>query len=104
MSSRVLYPAKLTFKNEEFRAPLVQGHEFEQALGGEEKHGSLECFSVWGHKELDMTKQRNSNSGVPRQTAVESVASRPALQEILTVSLQIEMKGHERVPPSHREK
>ena len=33
---------------------LLDGHKFEQALevGGQ---GSLECCSLWGHKESDMT-------------------------------------------------
>ena len=40
---------------------LLYGHEFEQVLGvGDEQEG-LECFSPCGHKELDMTKQRNNN-------------------------------------------
>ena len=34
----------------------LKGHEFEQAPGGQ---GSLACYSPWGHKELDMTKQLN---------------------------------------------
>ena len=33
----------------------MDGHEFEQALGDSEGQGSLACFSLWGHKELDMT-------------------------------------------------
>ena len=33
----------------------MDGHEFEQALGNSEGQGSLACFSLWGHKELDMT-------------------------------------------------
>ena len=37
----------------------LNGHEFEQALGDDEGQGSLVCFSPWGHKELDMTKQLN---------------------------------------------
>ena len=31
-------------------------HEFEQTLGDSEEQGTLECYSPWGHKELDMTK------------------------------------------------
>ena len=34
-------------------------HEFEQALGTSDGQGSLGCFSLWGHKELDMTEQLN---------------------------------------------
>ena len=33
----------------------LNGHEFEQSLGDSEGEGSLECFSPWGHRELDMT-------------------------------------------------
>ena len=34
-------------------------HEFEQALGDGEGQGSLVCYSPWGGKELDTTKQLN---------------------------------------------
>ena len=34
----------------------LNGHEFEQPPGDSEGQGSLECFSPWGHKELDMTE------------------------------------------------
>ena len=34
----------------------LNGHEFEQTLGDSEEQGTLECYSPWGHKELDMTK------------------------------------------------
>ena len=37
----------------------LNGHEFEQASGADDGQGSLVCFSPWGHKELDMTKQLN---------------------------------------------
>ena len=33
----------------------LDGHEFEQALGVGDRQGSLECCSLWGYKELDMT-------------------------------------------------
>ena len=29
------------------------GHEFEQALGVDDRQGSLACCNPWGHKELD---------------------------------------------------
>ena len=32
------------------------GHEFEQALGVGDRQGSLECCSLWGYKELDVTE------------------------------------------------
>ena len=34
----------------------LDGHEFEQALGVGEGHGSLVCFSPWGYKESNMTE------------------------------------------------
>ena len=34
------------------------GHEFEQALGDGEGQGSLACWSLWGHKELNTTEQQ----------------------------------------------
>ena len=37
----------------------LNGHEFEQAPGVGDGHVSLECYSPWGHKELDMTEQLN---------------------------------------------
>ena len=38
---------------------LLNGHEFEPALGAGDGHGGLECCSPWGCKELDMTEQLN---------------------------------------------
>ena len=37
----------------------LDGHEFEQALGVGDVQGSLACYSLWGHKDLDMTEQLN---------------------------------------------
>ena len=37
----------------------LNGHEFEQALGGGEGQGSLACCSSWGCREWDMTEQLN---------------------------------------------
>ena len=39
----------------------LNGHEFEQALGDSEGHGSLACCSPWGSKEMDTTGQLNNN-------------------------------------------
>ena len=41
----------------------LNGHKFEQAPGDGEGEGSLACYSLWGHKELDMT-ERLINSGL----------------------------------------
>ena len=37
----------------------LNGHEFEQALRVGDVQGSLECFGLWGHKELDTSEQLN---------------------------------------------
>ena len=37
----------------------LNGREFEQAPGIGDGQGSLVCFSPWGCKESDMTKQLN---------------------------------------------
>ena len=37
----------------------IDGHEFDQAQGSGDAHGSLVCCSPWGHKESDMTEQLN---------------------------------------------
>ena len=31
----------------------LDGYEFEQALGVDDRQGGLACCSPWGHKELD---------------------------------------------------
>ena len=38
---------------------LLDGLEFEQALGVGDGQGSLVCCSLWGHKELDTTERLN---------------------------------------------
>ena len=41
----------------------INGYEFEQTQGdseGQDGEGQV-CFSPWGHKESDMTKQLNNN-------------------------------------------
>ena len=37
----------------------LNGHEFEQTPGVVDRQGILVCYSPWGHKESDMTKQLN---------------------------------------------
>ena len=39
----------------------LNGHEFEQALGVGDGHGSLACCIAWGHKESDMTELTGLN-------------------------------------------
>ena len=41
---------------------LLNGHEFEHALGDGEGQGSLACCSPWDRKELDRTEQLNNNN------------------------------------------
>ena len=40
-------------------ASLLDGHEFEQALGVGDGQGSLVGCSPWGHKESNMTERLN---------------------------------------------
>ena len=35
---------------------LLDGHEFEQALGDGDEQGGLECCSLWGCRESDVTE------------------------------------------------
>ena len=37
----------------------LDGHAFEQALGGGDGQEILVCCSPWGHKESDMTERLN---------------------------------------------
>ena len=39
----------------------LDGHEFEQAPGDSEGQRRLACYSAWGYKELDTTKQLNNS-------------------------------------------
>ena len=36
---------------------LLDGLEFEKALGAGDGHGSLACWNLWGHKKSDMIKR-----------------------------------------------
>ena len=40
-------------------------HESEQALGVDDRQGSLACCSPWGHKESDTTEQLNLTELLP---------------------------------------
>ena len=42
----------------------LNGHEFEQALGGGDGQGSLVCCSPWGRKESEITELLNNNSSI----------------------------------------
>ena len=42
----------------------LNGHEFGQTPGNSEEQGSLVCYSPWGLKELDKTKQLNNNNAM----------------------------------------
>ena len=39
----------------------LNGHEFEQALGGGDGQGGLGCCGPWGHRESDLIKRLNNN-------------------------------------------
>ena len=51
-------------------------HEFEQVLGDGEEQGSLVCYSLWGHKELDVTERLNDNCSIAFSFIIE-VGNRP---------------------------
>ena len=38
---------------------LISGQEFVQTLGDGERHGSLACYSLWGHEESETTWRLN---------------------------------------------
>ena len=40
----------------------LNGHEFEQTLGGSEGQGSLACCSPRGHKEMDTNERLNNDN------------------------------------------
>ena len=42
----------------------LNGQEFEQTLGDDERQGSLVCCSPWGHKESDMTERVDNKGGM----------------------------------------
>ena len=43
----------------------LNGHKFEQALGDGEGEGSLACYSLWGHKELDTATKHTCGLNIP---------------------------------------
>ena len=45
---------------------LLDGYEFEQALGVGDGQGSLVCCSPWGHKESDMTATKLNELKIQR--------------------------------------
>ena len=45
----------------------LNGYEFEQALGDDERQGSLTCCSPWGPTESDMTERLKNNEGTEMQ-------------------------------------
>ena len=42
----------------------LDGHEFDQTPGDDERQGSLACCGLWGCKELDTTERQDSSSKV----------------------------------------
>ena len=55
----------------------LSGHEFEQALGGGDGQGSLECCSPWGHKESDTTEDGTTARATPTQTKNQGICELP---------------------------
>ena len=51
------------------RHHLLEGHEFEQALGVGDGQGSLVCCILWGRKELDTNEQLNNNKFIGKTDA-----------------------------------
>ena len=47
----------------------LNGHEFEQALGGSERKGSLACYSPWSHKETEL-RNWTTTCKISRDTAL----------------------------------
>ena len=66
---------------------LLDGHEFEQALGVGDGQGSLECCNPWGHKESDKTERLHCTELIefPGESAVKNL---PAMQERWVWSLR----------------
>ena len=50
----------------------LNGHEFEQALGGGEGQESLACCSPWDHKELDMIEPLNNSNNMSTESTMLS--------------------------------
>ena len=46
----------------------LKGREFEQTSGDSEGQGGLACYSPWGHKESDTTRQLKNNNDSPKAT------------------------------------
>ena len=40
----------------------LDGYQFEETPGDDERHGSLACCSPWGCKEMDLNEQLNNKS------------------------------------------
>ena len=60
----------------------LNGHESEQALGGSEGQGILECCSPWGRKESDTTERLNGTGH--RYTYMYMYVNHFAVQQKLT--------------------
>ena len=77
---------------------MVNGHEFEQALGDGEGQGSLACCSPCGSKELNMTELLNNNEYSTHFVPLSLILSLGVLQSLVphprpphpTVSLRVE--------------
>ena len=55
---------------------LFDGHEFEQALGVDDGHGSLACWNSWGHKESVSIERLNWTEGPHGQASISKSSCR----------------------------
>ena len=51
--------------------------EFKQTPGDGERHGSLECCSPWGHKELDATERLKKNNNKRTSLLISGIVIEP---------------------------
>ena len=76
----------------------LNGHEFEQTRGESGAQMSLACYSPWGHKELEMTQQRNN------QHHLQICRRIPGILTINPFNLLYTGKGKYHLSPSHKRK
>ena len=72
----------------------LNGHEFEQALGDGEGHGSLLCCSLWGCKGSDMTEKLNSDNSLIEVLLYVIGSLLLAASKILSVSVFQQFNYH----------
>ena len=60
---------------------LLNGHEFEQILGGSEGQGILECCRLWGRTESDMTEATSQQQSMGWQRVRHDLATEQKQQQ-----------------------